>query len=127
MLAGTNEATACVTIWNAGEDAYRPHEFGPTIEIERRISDRGGSTFKLKSSQGKTVATGQNELKQLLTHFQIDACNPVVCLTQVQSWLASAPSHFSQAMASQCPLTFLFYACMWVWGGEEPWLNRIVQ
>lgn len=92
--AGTTEATACVTLWNEGEDAYRPHEFGRSIEIERRISERGGNSFKLKNSQGKTVASGNSAVKELLTHFQIDASNPVVCLTQVC-----------------CHLTLQFLAC----------------
>ncbi|KAK9833815.1 hypothetical protein WJX74_006745 [Apatococcus lobatus] len=81
IKTGMAEATACVTLWNEGEDAYRPHDFGHTIEIERRITDRS-TAFKLKNSQGRTVATGQNEVKELLLHFQIDASNPVVCLTQ---------------------------------------------
>lgn len=70
-------------LWNVGEDAYRPQEFGNIIQIERRISHRGAGYLKLKSSSGKIVATGITEVKLLMTHFQIDAANPVVCLTQV--------------------------------------------
>ena len=85
MVAGTIEATVNVCLWNTGEEAHRPQEFGDIIEIERRISDRGASSIKLKSRQGKVIATGIAEVKSLMAHFQIDAANPVVCLTQVPS------------------------------------------
>ena len=81
--AGLPDADVSVTLWNIGEDAYKPQAFGNVIQIDRHISGRGGSTFKLKNSEGKTVATGQAELKLIMAHFQIDASNPVVCLPQV--------------------------------------------
>ena len=41
-----------IKLRNRGQDAYRPEEYGSSIQVERRINSDGGSSYKIKSSDG---------------------------------------------------------------------------
>ncbi|XP_064195254.1 structural maintenance of chromosomes protein 6-like [Anguilla rostrata] len=82
---GESSADVCIKLRNRGQDAYKPEVFGPSINVELRISSEGLRTYKLKSKTGQVVSTKKEELVSILDHFNIQVDNPVSILTQEMS------------------------------------------
>ena len=65
-------------------------DFGSEIRIYRDIKREGGGGWTLKNDRGKPVKpqnrTARDELKQILSHFNIQHDNPCVIMTQDVSW-----------------------------------------
>ena len=56
ILTGASHAKASITLWNTGDDAYMPAEYGPTITIEREVrASTGACTFTIKKHDGSKV------------------------------------------------------------------------
>ncbi|CAL5228582.1 g11742 [Coccomyxa viridis] len=77
-------ATAKVVLWNTGDEAYQPDEYGPTITFARKIRRSGGSEYFLgeHGCKGLGHPAKKVEIDAILEHFNIDAANPIICLTQ---------------------------------------------
>ncbi|KAK9825695.1 hypothetical protein WJX81_005604 [Elliptochloris bilobata] len=84
VKTGSSSALAAVTLWNQGEDAYKPDLYGPTITVERRISATGHTSWFLKDHNGRKAMTDpkRSDIDDITSHFNINAGNPVQCLTQ---------------------------------------------
>eukprot|EP00232_Nephroselmis_pyriformis_P025626 CAMPEP_0182871984 /NCGR_PEP_ID=MMETSP0034_2-20130328/11438_1 /TAXON_ID=156128 /ORGANISM="Nephroselmis pyriformis, Strain CCMP717" /LENGTH=389 /DNA_ID=CAMNT_0025004555 /DNA_START=208 /DNA_END=1373 /DNA_ORIENTATION=- len=76
------KAVAAVTLHNGGEDAYRPEVFGPSIVVERHISEGGGMSLRLLGHAGALVSRDKAELARLLDHFNLEVRNRCVVMTQ---------------------------------------------
>jgi hypothetical protein len=48
-------ARCIVTLANKGDDAYMPHIYGDSIQIERTLNKNGSGGYKIKNHEGKTV------------------------------------------------------------------------
>jgi len=75
-------ATLSVKIKNQGEFAYRPHDFGDSIIVERHFSLSGASGFKIKNANGHIISTKRSELDEISDYFALQLDNPVNVLTQ---------------------------------------------
>ena len=78
-----------ITLRNDGEDAYKTHEYGNRITIERKISGDGTSHYKLLSMDSKNtpkvVSTKKQEVDNIVEQFNIQVNNPVCFLNQETS------------------------------------------
>ncbi|KIS72332.1 DNA repair protein SMC6 [Mycosarcoma maydis] len=79
---GESSATITVTMLNQGSDAFKPDVYGNTIVIERRILAEGGGSWKMKSGNGKVIATTKSELESFCDFANIQPDNPIHILTQ---------------------------------------------
>ncbi|EST06671.1 RecF/RecN/SMC, N-terminal [Kalmanozyma brasiliensis GHG001] len=79
---GETSATITVTVHNGGSDAFKPEAYGHSIIIERRILAEGGGTWKMKSANGRVVATTKSELESFCDFANIQPDNPIHILTQ---------------------------------------------
>ncbi|KAF9968831.1 Structural maintenance of chromosomes protein 6 [Mortierella alpina] len=79
---GASQAEVKLQIRNQGPDAYKPHIYGESIIIERRISKDGTSGYKVRSSKGKTISTKREELAAMCDHMNIQVDNPMNMLSQ---------------------------------------------
>nr|WJN25121.1 DNA repair protein [Pseudozyma flocculosa] len=79
---GEHSATITVTVRNQGSDAFKPEAYGSFIIIERRILAEGGGAWKMKSANGKVVATTKAELESFCDFANIQPDNPIHILTQ---------------------------------------------
>ena len=74
---------------NEGPDAYKPELYGSRIDIQRKITLAGGSSFTLKNGDtNKTIEThkqASSELDRILKQFNISVTNPCCVLTQEES------------------------------------------
>ena len=52
-----------VKLRNVGSDAFNHSTYGDFITVERKITVDGGSSYKVKSSQGKVMS------QELLNHI----------------------------------------------------------
>jgi hypothetical protein len=76
-----------VTLWNSGDDAYRPEVYGDSITIERSFRNSGASVWKLYTSRGHKVPNiKKKDIDQILDHLSINAVNPLAIMTQVKQW-----------------------------------------
>lgn len=41
-----------ITLLNEGNDAYKPHEYGKRLMVERRIARKGGGGYRLLDEKG---------------------------------------------------------------------------
>ncbi|KAL0488622.1 structural maintenance of chromosomes protein [Acrasis kona] len=82
IKAGRDWAQITLKIRNTGVDAFRHDHYGDMITIVRRIDRRTGSSYKIKSASGKTVATTFKELKHMMDQFNLQIDNPTTCMTQ---------------------------------------------
>lgn len=82
---GKNVAEICIKLRNQGDDAYKPHEYGNSIIVERKLRREGGTAYKLKSASGKVISTKREELSHILDHFNIQVDNPVSIMNQETS------------------------------------------
>ena len=79
---GASQTDVKLQLRNRGPDAYKPHLFGESIIIERRISRDGTSGYKIKSAKGKTISTKREELAAMCDHMNIQVDNPMNVLSQ---------------------------------------------
>ncbi|CAO3572775.1 unnamed protein product [Mortierella alpina] len=79
---GASQAEVKLQIRNQGPDAYKPHIYGESIIIERRISKDGTSGYKVRSSKGRTISTKREELAAMCDHMNIQVDNPMNMLSQ---------------------------------------------
>ncbi|KAG0091325.1 Structural maintenance of chromosomes protein 6 [Podila epicladia] len=79
---GATQTDVKLQLRNRGPDAYKPDVYGESIIIERRISRDGGSSYKIKSSKGKTISTKREELTAMCDHMNIQVDNPMNVLSQ---------------------------------------------
>ncbi|KAL9969413.1 hypothetical protein ACROYT_G021630 [Oculina patagonica] len=79
---GCSSGHVSVQLRNRGSDAFRHKDYGDSLTIERRISADGGSSYRIKSSEGKVVSTRRAEVDDIVDHFNIQVDNPVSLLNQ---------------------------------------------
>lgn len=53
LLCSFSSGHVSVQLRNRGSDAFRHKDYGDSLTIERRISADGGSSYRVKSSEGK--------------------------------------------------------------------------
>lgn len=75
-------AQVSIKLRNRGQDAYKPVEYGDYITVERRISNDGSGSYKIKDKDGKVVSHKKDELNHILDQFNIQVDNPVSVLNQ---------------------------------------------
>lgn len=79
---GESHSSVQVRIKNQGALAFKPHEYGRSISVERHFSTNGSSGFKLKDENGRIVTTKKAELEDILDAFSMQIDNPMNVLTQ---------------------------------------------
>ncbi|CAK4032301.1 Structural maintenance of chromosomes 6 [Lecanosticta acicola] len=79
---GTDSAMLGVKIKNRGENAYKWELYGHSITVERHFTKNGGSGFKLKNADGKTISTKKGDLDDILDYFGLQMDNPINVLSQ---------------------------------------------
>jgi len=53
LLLVASYAQVSIKLRNRGQDAYKPVEYGDYITVERRISNDGSGSYKIKDKDGK--------------------------------------------------------------------------
>ena len=63
-----------ITIHNRSEngEAFNRELYGDKVIVERRIT-KNGSSYKLKSHDGKTISNSKKDLTLMLDHYNIQA------------------------------------------------------
>lgn len=79
---GETHSSVRVRIKNQGALAYKPHEYGKSISVERHFSTNGTSGFKLRDENDRVVTTKKSELEDILDAFSMQIDNPMNVLTQ---------------------------------------------
>ncbi|KAL9266845.1 Structural maintenance of chromosomes protein 6B-like protein [Drosera capensis] len=84
IKTGCHHTLVLVELKNTGVDAFKHQVYGDSIIIERRISESTAS-ITMKDCQGRKVAGGREEFRELVEHFNIDVENPCVVMSQDKS------------------------------------------
>jgi hypothetical protein len=71
-----------IQIKNQGEEAYKPKEYGKSIFVTRKFTRDGGSSWKIRSKDLRTISTKKDELSAICDHMNIQVDNPLNVLTQ---------------------------------------------
>lgn len=79
---GESHSSVRVRIKNQGALAFKPHEYGKSISVERHFSTNGTSGFKLRDENDRIVTTKKSELEDILDAFSMQIDNPMNVLTQ---------------------------------------------
>ena len=79
---GETHSSVRVRIKNQGALAFKPHEYGKSISVERHFSTNGTSGFKLRDENDRVVTTKKSELEDILDAFSMQIDNPMNVLTQ---------------------------------------------
>ncbi|KAI1773714.1 P-loop containing nucleoside triphosphate hydrolase protein [Hypoxylon cercidicola] len=79
---GQEHANLIVKIKNQGPDAYKPHEFGESIIIERHFTKSGSSGFKLKSVTGRVISSKKGDVDDVVEYYCLQVDNPLNVLSQ---------------------------------------------
>ncbi|XP_068698748.1 structural maintenance of chromosomes protein 6-like isoform X1 [Montipora foliosa] len=79
---GCSYAQVSVKLRNVGSDAFNHSTYGDFITVERKITVDGGSSYKVKSCQGKVISSSRMEIDHIVDHFNIQVDNPVSLLNQ---------------------------------------------
>ncbi|XP_005997583.1 structural maintenance of chromosomes protein 6-like [Latimeria chalumnae] len=82
---GQSSADVSITLRNRGSDAFKPEVYGPSINVQQRLTGDGSRSYKLKSATGQLISTKKEELTAVLDHFNIQVDNPISILTQEMS------------------------------------------
>jgi len=54
-----------------GGEAFKPHHYGNSIIIERKITANGESSYKLKNESGAIISRNKDELLAITDYFTI--------------------------------------------------------
>ena len=85
-----------VTIWLCNEVsmlahheiAYKYDAYGDTIQVTRRITSDGQSTYQVKNSNGRTLSTKREELVNIVEFFNIQVrMYRRTCICMYFSWV----------------------------------------
>lgn len=79
---GQEHANLIVKIKNQGPDAYKPHEFGESIVVERHFTKSGSSGFKLKSVTGRVISSKKGDVDDVVEYYCLQVDNPLNVLSQ---------------------------------------------
>ena len=79
---GETHSSVRVRIKNQGPLAFKPHDYGKSISVERHFSTNGTSGFKLRDENDRIVTTKKSELEDILDAFSMQIDNPMNVLTQ---------------------------------------------
>jgi structural maintenance of chromosomes protein 6 len=81
---GVKYAEIKIRIRNAGSDAFKPHVFGESITVGRRISEEGGSSYRIRNARGQAVPefNSARGLVEITDHFNLQMTNPCSILMQ---------------------------------------------
>ncbi|KAJ8107041.1 hypothetical protein OPT61_g9137 [Boeremia exigua] len=79
---GETHCSVRVRIKNQGALAFKPHEYGKSISVERHFSTNNTSGFKLRDENDRVVTTKKSELEDILDAFSMQIDNPMNVLTQ---------------------------------------------
>lgn len=60
-----------MTLWNTGEDAYRPEAYGQFITIQRKVGS--GAGYQTSGERGNIVSRSRDEMLAIIDHLSIDA------------------------------------------------------
>ncbi|EDR03919.1 uncharacterized protein LACBIDRAFT_306584 [Laccaria bicolor S238N-H82] len=90
---GQSVSEVTIHLKNQGEEAYKTTEYGKTIVITRRFTKEGGSSWKIKSKDGKVISTKKEELAAICDHMNIQVDNPMNVLTQDSARQFLSASH----------------------------------
>ena len=70
--ASCSNGSVTVRLRNKGTEAYKRHEYGDIIEIERKIAREGQSSYKISSADGMAVPFKPTaKLQRRLTSHEI--------------------------------------------------------
>ncbi|TPX44937.1 hypothetical protein SeMB42_g04167 [Synchytrium endobioticum] len=79
---GESSATIRIALYNEGDDAYQPQQFGNEIIIERRIFQNNSTRYRLLNADKKCVSEKKVHLDAILDHFGIVPESPIMILNQ---------------------------------------------
>lgn len=79
---GQEHASLIVKIKNQGPDAYKAHEFGESIIVERHFTKSGSSGFKLKSVTGRVISNKKGDVDDVVEYYCLQVDNPLNVLSQ---------------------------------------------
>lgn len=79
---GQSSAYVEITLYNQGVGAYKPHEFGNFITVQRNFTVGGNSSYKIKSENGKVMSKSAKEVQNIVSYLGIQVENPVCILNQ---------------------------------------------
>jgi chromosome segregation ATPase len=82
IKTGKDWAQITIEIRNIGDDSFKHDQYGDVITVVRRIDRHASSSYKIKSTSGKVVATTFKELKLMMDQFNIQIDNPTAVMTQ---------------------------------------------
>ena len=87
IKCGETQAKIIITICNFdertnGRQGFNCEQYGKSIVIERTMNISGASTYKIKSSTGKTIGDRKEVLDDIIRHFNIQVDNPICVLNQ---------------------------------------------
>lgn len=82
IKSGKQKAVITIHMRNTGKDAYKPHIYGKEIIVTRRIDKNSGSSYQIKSTDGKVIAKTSKELRMILDQFNVHIDNPTTVMTQ---------------------------------------------
>ena len=79
---GSDAALIGLRLTNGGSEAYRPKDYGDVIQIERRISKDGSSSYTIKNAHGRVVSRERGELTNICEAMNLQVDNPMNILSQ---------------------------------------------
>lgn len=79
---GQNSASIEIQLYNHRSDGYEFDKYGDKIIVLRSFTAGGGSTYKIKNSQGQTLSSSREDLMRILMYLNIQVDNPVCVLNQ---------------------------------------------
>ncbi|KAJ3517006.1 hypothetical protein NLJ89_g773 [Agrocybe chaxingu] len=77
-----SKAEITITLKNGGHRAYKPEVYGNKIIIIRTITQKGVSTYKIKSATGQVISNRKSDLDSICDNLNIQVGNPISILTQ---------------------------------------------
>ncbi|GAB4844106.1 hypothetical protein Ancab_037413 [Ancistrocladus abbreviatus] len=111
IKTGCHHAVVLVEMKNQGEDAFKPEVYGDVINIERKISESASSII-IKDYQGRKVASGKDELRELVEHFNVQVL-PLLCTIHWCRTLALFNDGIHHILHHQCLLEVEYLIRFW--------------
>ncbi|XP_014665142.1 PREDICTED: structural maintenance of chromosomes protein 6-like [Priapulus caudatus] len=85
IKTGKGYGEVTVKLSNKGPDAFKPNLYGDSVTVERRLTQDGSSSYKLRGKSGDLISTKRDELTHLMEQFNIQVDNPISVLNQETS------------------------------------------